>query len=162
MLFCSLSSCTIASPSPIPGRSRVNSSPPRKKGSKIRSFVSSSIPGPAIVTVRSAVAISLLEHQGGDGVFSAEETTVLGETFAHEAGHYLGLFHPVEVDDANAGTFTDEDPVLDTAVCTTVTDCVAAGVAENTMFPIPVGGGIAQQTLTTGQAGVLNLQVLVN
>lgn len=120
--------------------------------------ISSSIPGPAIPTARSAVAVNLTSHEGPDGSFSNEEIRVLGETMAHESGHYLGLFHPVEI---SGGSFVQGDPLADTAVCTTVQDCLNSGVASNLMFPASLAG-VTQETLTTNQGEVINLQVMVD
>jgi len=117
--------------------------------------ISSSIPGPAINTPFSAVAISILEHQGPDGAFSNEEISVFGETFAHESGHYLGLFHPVETD------FVTQDPLEDTAFCSNLAECSSTGVIENLMFPSAVEG-VSQRGLTAGQSGVMNRHLLVN
>ena len=121
--------------------------------------VSSSIPGPAIATDFSAVAISIIAHQGPDGQFSAEEQGIFGETFAHEGGHYLGLFHPVET--SFGGGFSMDDPLTDTPTCGTTSECVAAGIASNVMFPVPVSGQ-TQRNLTSDQGGVVNRQVLVD
>jgi len=118
--------------------------------------VAAAIPGPAVGTSRSAVAISLNEHAGIDGTFSGAETDLLGETLAHEAGHYLGLFHPVEVPD-----FSEGDSLPDTALCQTIEACRAAGLTANLMFPTP-DMGTPQRNLTSQQADVVNLQLLVD
>jgi hypothetical protein len=117
--------------------------------------ISAGIPGAAIPTVRSVVVISLLAHQGVDGVLSPQETVLMGETIAHEAGHYLGLWHVIELG------FGASDPLEDTPTCTTFSECITSGAAVNLMFPSPVFD-INQQTLTNDQAEVLNLQVIVD
>lgn len=122
--------------------------------------VAPTIPGAAVPTTRSAVAVSLIEHEMGDGVFDNDETALLGETLAHEVGHYLGLFHPVEFDFLT-GTFSEGDSLSDTINCTTSGECVAQGTAENNMFPTPVTG-VVQRDMTSEQRGVMNLQVLVD
>jgi hypothetical protein len=117
--------------------------------------IASSIPGPASLTPFSAVAVSNLEHQGPDGIFSAEEIGVFGETFAHESGHYLGLFHPVESD------FVTEDPLPDTVTCNSSSACLNTGTAANLMYFEAVSG-IQQRVLTGDQGAVMNRNVLVN
>ena len=117
--------------------------------------VASAIPGPAILTDFSAVAISLSLHQGVNGVLDGSEIELLGETIAHEAGHFLGLFHPVEIN------FTDFDPLNDTEQCTSNASCVSSDLVNNLMFPFPVSG-VAQRNLTNDQSGVLHRNVLVN
>ncbi|MFN8391463.1 MAG: hypothetical protein U0136_14340 [Bdellovibrionota bacterium] len=124
--------------------------------------VASAVPGPNIPTVTSAVAIDLVQHAGTDGVFSDAEVEVLGETLAHEAGHYLGLSHPVEFADMSHATFVEGDLLPDTATCTSEAQCLANGIVKNVMFPSPVAG-IPQQRDVTGQQGAtLNLQVMVD
>ena len=120
--------------------------------------VSSGIPGPPTPSLRSAVVVSLSAGSGPDGNFSSVETRLLGETFAHEAGHFMGLFHPVEI--ANGPT-TDFDPISDTPTCATFGDCLAnISLTSNLMFPTPVeneqGALIPQNNLSGGQAGVMN------
>lgn len=122
--------------------------------------ISSNIPGPALPTTKSAVALSLTNHAGTDGFLSSEEIQLFGETMAHESGHYLGLFHPVESGE-DENTFEDDDPLADTAVCTTTAECISNGLAQNVLFPIGLPG-IRQQSLTSNQGRVLNLQVLVD
>jgi hypothetical protein len=116
--------------------------------------IASAIPGPAIPTRQSAVAISLAQHQGPDGQFSQEESDILGETMAHEGGHYLGLFHPVE------SNFAIQDPLEDTATCSSFQNCIDTGIGSNNMFPTPLPG-VSQRDLTVNQGEVVNLQVLV-
>lgn len=119
--------------------------------------VAPAIPGPATATTKSAVAVSLAEHQGADGLFDESEVALLGETIAHEVGHYLGLFHPVE---GFAG-FAEGDRLEDTPTCSSESSCVANGLAANNMFPFPVEG-VVQRVLTDDQREVLNLQVIVD
>jgi len=70
--------------------------------------ISGGIPGPPAVggVPRGSVAVGLASYMGGAGTPGG-----LGETMAHEGGHYLGLFHTTE---ANGQSF---DPLPDTPEC---------------------------------------------
>ncbi|MFN8391520.1 MAG: hypothetical protein U0136_14625 [Bdellovibrionota bacterium] len=123
------------------------------------------IPAPPIPTTRSALAVSIVTGSGPDGVFSDEELRLLGETMAHETGHYLGLFHPVDF----SGTFVSaQDPLSDTPTCSQKSECEQnSALAANLMFsePVPNSGGsgfIPQDQLTTQQRAVLNRYVAVD
>lgn len=119
--------------------------------------ISGDIPGPLVSTGKSAVLVSLLLAAGPDGKFSAEEQRLYGETMAHEAGHYLGLFHPVEAD------FESWDALADTPECATEAECIQV-MGRNLMFPFPVCGFAsctAQDELTAEQGGVANRHVVV-
>lgn len=71
--------------------------------------LSSSINGPAMNgTALSGVLINTF---GGFGNMSTADLQLQGETIAHEAGHYLGLFHTTE---KNGRVF---DPFPDTPEC---------------------------------------------
>ncbi len=131
--------------------------------------VAAGIPGPSIPTSKSAVAVSLLAHDAnGDGSYNDAETQLLGETLAHEGGHYLGLFHPVEIAgiDSNGDfVFTYQDPLADTPVCSFEAECLDNGTALLNMFPTPLISGtelVDQTVLTSGQSRVMNLQVIVD
>lgn len=106
--------------------------------------VAGSIPGALVPTGISAVAVSALEASGSNRTFSRAEERLLGETLAHEVGHYLGLFHPVElVVDAPAPE--SWDGLDDTLECTTFAQCEAE-LATNLMYASPVcatGAGAA-------------------
>ncbi|MSQ00421.1 MAG: hypothetical protein EXR71_00840 [Myxococcales bacterium] len=113
------------------------------------------IPGPLVPSSHSGVAVSWLVHAGTDAVFSGDEIEVLAETMAHEVGHYLGLFHPVE------SNWKGWDALSDTKRCTATGACEAA-LADNLMFPYPVCGNnscTAQTALSDDQVGVLQLNV---
>ncbi len=113
------------------------------------------IPGPYVASSHSGVAVSWLIHAGTDAAFSDDEVQVLAETMAHEVGHYLGLFHPVESD------WNYWDALGDTKRCTATGACEAA-LADNLMFPYPVCGAnscTAQTALSDDQVGVLQLNV---
>lgn len=113
------------------------------------------LPGPYLDSVHSAVAVSWLIHAGADASFSDDEVEVFAETMAHEAGHYLGLFHPVEMD------WAAWDALGDTRRCSAEAACEDA-LGDNLMFPYPVCGEsscVEQSLLTDDQTGVLSLNV---
>lgn len=114
--------------------------------------IAGDIPGPLAPTPRSGVLVDALASAGPDGVFEAEEVRLLGETLAHEAGHYLGLFHPVET------TWDRWDALDDTDECTGEARCVDA-LRDLLMFPFPVCGFVGctpQDVITPDQAGVVH------
>jgi hypothetical protein len=79
---------------------------------------------------------------------------------AHEAGHYLGLFHPIELSN---GQVVSVDPLTDTDECSTEVACVAnPSLFNNLMYPNGDNGAGEAGLLTPQQRGVLNLQVLVD
>ena len=90
-----------------------------------------STPGTLLATPRAAVLVSWLEGAGPDGVFSAPEIQLLGETLAHEFGHYMGLYHPVESD------YDAWDALDDTIDCSAQDECERI-LKNNLMFPYPV------------------------
>ncbi len=117
--------------------------------------ISGDIPGPLLATTRSGVLISATLSAGIDGEFDAEETRLLGETMAHEASHYIGLFHPVET------TWDAWDILSDTDECGSEPACVD-DLGQNLMFPFPVCGSATcapQDAITPEQAGVLHRYV---
>lgn len=124
--------------------------------------VSGGIPGPAVPSVRSGVAVSINAHLDPQGVLTVDGVRVLAETMAHESGHYLGLFHPIEIDftDPN-NAFILGDPLADTPYCATLPECVANGLVQNLMFPSPVGN-TPQEQLTLDQGKEVNLQPIVD
>lgn len=110
------------------------------------------IPGPLMYTSESAVAVSATLGAGTDGRFSPGEVALLGETMAHEVGHFLGLYHPVE------SGFLKWDSLDDTPECTASVPCVEA-LGTNLMFPFPVcnsAGCAPQQQITPDQAALAN------
>lgn len=124
--------------------------------------ISGGIPGSYFPSPRSAIVIGLEAHQGIDGSLSLTERRVMGETIAHEAGHYLGLFHPVERNILQADAFGGDDPLGDTPVCVTINECIAIGLTNNLMFPVTFDPNNSQQTITPEQSDVMNIQPLVN
>jgi len=114
--------------------------------------VAGGIPGPLVPTAYSVVTVAALTHAGGDGVFDAEEIRLLAETMAHETGHFLGLFHPVEQ------TWDAWDAVDDTPQCDSQASCIQA-LGSNLMFPYPLCTTTScrpQDELTPGQGAVVN------
>ncbi|MCB9679183.1 MAG: hypothetical protein H6737_29035 [Alphaproteobacteria bacterium] len=110
------------------------------------------IPGPMVSSGRSAVAVSAGLHAGADGRFSAAEVQLLGETIAHETGHFIGLFHPVEL------TFDSWDALDDTPDCTGDFAC-RESLGANLMYPTPICDGVScvpQVGLTPQQGAVAN------
>jgi hypothetical protein len=96
---------------------------------------------------------------GGSGIAVStdkfDDADTLAKVIAHELGHYLGLFHPVELEGFVL------DPLPDTPECRLDNDtnengyldpneCVGIG-AGNLMFPVMSGG----TTITDDQAEVL-------
>ncbi len=115
------------------------------------------IPGPLFATGQSAVVVSASMHSGDDLAFSNGEIAILGETMAHEAGHFLGLFHPVE------STYDLWDVLDDTPECSSADECQAV-LENNLMFPYPVcdsNSCVPQNELSDGQAAVGNRYVAV-
>jgi len=114
------------------------------------------IPGPLVPTPRSGVQISTLLAAGPDGEFSDGEIRLLAETMAHEVGHFLGLFHPVEAD------WSAWDVLSDTKHCNNERGCVET-LGDNLMFPFPLCAGsgasvqcLTQDVITDEQAAVLH------
>lgn len=112
------------------------------------------IPGSPLPSVKSCVGVSAINAAGYDGVFSPDDIRVLGETLAHEVGHFMGLFHPVE------GDFATFDPLTDTPTCGGESSCDSA-LGANNMYYVPVGN-TPQFNLTPQQRGVLNLYAAVD
>jgi len=119
--------------------------------------IAGDIPGPLVATRRSGILVSASQSAGTDGEFDAVDVRVLGETLAHETGHYLGLFHPVEV------TFDTWDALSDTPECDGEFNCVEA-MEDFLMFPFPVCGLVActpQDVVTDEQGAVVNRHVAI-
>lgn len=113
--------------------------------------LSGGVPGALTAAPRAAVAISWLANAGQDGVFDEDEVQLLGDTLAHEAGHFAGLVHPVEI------SWDQWDALSDTIACSRRADC-EGDLADNNMFPYPLCSRSAcepQDALTEEQAAVL-------
>lgn len=121
-----------------------------------------SIPNALSPTRRAALVVSWLAHAGRDGLFNAGEVRVLGETLAHEVGHYAGLFHPVE------SGYDAWDALSDTPECGSEGDCDRR-LGTHLMYPYPLCGlagtpdsCATQDVLSADQAGVLHRYVGVD
>ncbi|MDP2311747.1 MAG: hypothetical protein Q8P41_02500 [Pseudomonadota bacterium] len=116
------------------------------------------IPGPYASADHAAVFVSWLANAGSDAEFQEADILLFGETMAHEVGHFVGLFHPVE------DGWEYWDALEDTSDCTGMGACEGS-LGANLMFPYPVctGGSAAsclrQDVLSGGQAGVVNRYV---
>lgn len=113
--------------------------------------ITGGIPASMTATPRSAICISWLANSGLDGDFSEDDIRLFGETLAHETGHYLGLYHPVEMDWSYYDAIPDTD-----SDCSRRTDCEDA-LGDNLMFPYPVCTRTSctpQDQMTDGQVGV--------
>lgn len=108
------------------------------------------IPGPLVATGNSAVAISVATNAGPDLAFDQGEIGILGETLAHEVGHFLGLSHPVQA------TFDSWDALDDTPQCSGY-ECDEV-LGANLMYPYPVCDGdcVRQGELTPQQGRQAN------
>jgi hypothetical protein len=117
--------------------------------------IAARIPGPfnRQGTIRSG---TLAAYQG-DGV-----GTLLGETLAHEFGHFLGLYHTSQTN-GNLDGIVGFDPISDTPLCAT-SDITGGGLGAcpdvtNLMFPIATG--VPQRDLTAEQGVVIRLNPAV-
>ncbi len=114
------------------------------------------IPGPLAPARRGVVVVSWLLHAGTDGVVDQTDAQGMGETMAHEIGHYLGLFHPVELD--GSGNYSGYgDALADTPTCGSYSDCLNS-LGTNLMFPYRTcdnAGCERQDDITADQAAVL-------
>jgi hypothetical protein len=113
------------------------------------------IPGPYVPAQSGAVFVSWLANAGADARFSPSDVLLYGETMAHEVGHYLGLFHPVEAD------YRHWDALADTEECGGWRAC-DDGLGANLMYPYPVctgataGSCVRQTVLSDAQSGVVH------
>jgi hypothetical protein len=111
------------------------------------------IPGAMTAGDQSVVAIAVWLHAGANGRFNDAELGSLGETMAHEVGHYLGLVHPVQYDgDLNVVAF---DALDDTERCSSWERCDQL-LGENLMYPY---SGRSMFNLTDDQMGVMHRYV---
>jgi hypothetical protein len=78
----------------------------------------------------------------------------MGQTMAHEIGHFLGLRHTSE----HGGSA--HDPISDTAECGDPQDATACPDHTNFMFPFSISG-VSQEGVSNGQQYVLQRAALV-
>lgn len=103
--------------------------------------VSGGLPGPPglLGSVSSGVAVS-----------PQEEADLTGDVLSHELGHFLGLWHPTEMNG------TTQDPIRDTETCSfdpeDIRSLSRCRTLDNVMFPILTG--IADE-ITPGQCLVV-------
>lgn len=111
------------------------------------------LPGPLVPSTVSAIVVSWLANAGGDGVFSPDDVQLYGEVLAHEAGHYLGLFHPVEE------SYDYWDSLRDTPECSGQVQCEGL-LGTNLMFPYSICDGascVSATMITRDQRSVMQL-----
>lgn len=111
------------------------------------------IPGSLESSPSAAVIASASLALGTNGTYDPGEKRLFAETLAHESGHYLGLFHPVET------SWEEWDALDDTEGCSTEASCLEA-MQDNLMFAFPycdAGGCIPQTVLTEEQRLVMNM-----
>ncbi|MCB9673486.1 MAG: hypothetical protein H6737_00125 [Alphaproteobacteria bacterium] len=113
------------------------------------------VPNAAFDGPRAVLGLAALKAAGQDGAFDDEEVRLFGEAMAHEAAHFLGLFHPVELD------FAHTDALGDTATCSGREACEDA-LGGNLLFPYPICGSgdcVPAEGLTRDQRGVAHRYV---
>jgi len=130
------------------------------------------VPGPPSLhgTGRSGIAINMADFIGAEGDALATVSADLELIMAHEAGHYMGLYHTTErnglaLDD---GGILGQDPLSDTPLCPDSADtsgnmvlsadeCADHG-GGNLMFWSPKTNGRA---LTSKQGSVINASAVI-
>jgi hypothetical protein len=80
--------------------------------------------------------------------------STLGQTMAHEIGHFLGLRHTTE----HGGS--EHDPISDTPECSDPQNGTSCRDHRNFMFPFSITG-VNQEGVTDGQTYVLKRSALV-
>jgi hypothetical protein len=113
--------------------------------------VAGHIPGPIVPSPLGASVVGWLANAGGDGTFSDADIQLYGEVLAHEVGHYVGLFHPVE------RTFDTWDALADTPECRTESLCESM-LGTNLMFPYSICDAtscLSTTAITAAQQGVV-------
>ncbi|NCG18079.1 MAG: hypothetical protein GWP91_03585, partial [Rhodobacterales bacterium] len=109
--------------------------------------ISAGIPGTIVPSENTFVNISWLVHAGGNGTFDPDEISLMGETMAHEVGHYAGLYHPVE------WGYYWWDFIDDTVECSNANQCESQ-LGTNLMFPYSIcdqNGCLPTEDITPGQ-----------
>ncbi len=114
--------------------------------------VAGRIPGPIVQSPLSAIVVGWLANAGGDGAFSDNDIQLYGEVLAHEVGHFVGLFHPVE------RAYDHWDSLSDTIECASASSCDAM-LGTNLMFPYSIcdgSGCLSTTVITNDQRGVMH------
>ncbi|EQA34735.1 hypothetical protein LEP1GSC047_1499 [Leptospira inadai serovar Lyme str. 10] len=127
--------------------------------------ISAGIPGlpGKIGTPKSGMAVFIENHRSSGLVgadLSSTDQTFLANTIAHEGSHFLGLYHPAEIDQSSQ---VYVDPLPETPECRnpgsngklTINNCLGTGFynsgALNLMFPL--GNASVDQSQLTGEQG---------
>ncbi|TGK11667.1 pappalysin-1 domain protein [Leptospira fletcheri] len=120
------------------------------------------LPG-KIGTPKSGMAVFIENHRSSGvvgGNLSDTDLTFLANTIAHEGSHFLGLYHPVEIDQSSQ---VYVDPLPETPECRnpgtngqiTISGCLGSGFynsgALNLMFPL--GNASVNQSQLSGEQG---------
>lgn len=111
-----------------------------------------SIPGGLSASEKSGVILSASANAGPDLAYSSSEIDLLGSTMAHEIGHMLGLFHPVDLG------YDRWDALDDTENCESESACQTA-LGSNLMYPTALcsqSSCLTQDAITINQAGVMH------
>ncbi len=127
----------------------------RIRGENFTYGISAGIPGTIVPSEATYVNLSWLVHAGVNGTWEPGEATLMGETMAHEVGHYAGLYHPVE------DGYYYWDFISDTVECTTRNQCETA-LGTNLMFPYSIcdqNGCLPTEDITDGQGAVMHQSV---
>lgn len=124
----------------------------------IKDFQVSQAPGLLGVSLGLPGAQGIHGSNGTGLVFTSvnlrQSPADLGQTMAHEIGHFLGLRHTTE----HGGD--SHDPISDTPRCSNPERGPSCADAENFMFPFSLGG-VNQTQTTEGQSFVLRRTGLV-
>ncbi|GBF48537.1 metallopeptidase family M12B Reprolysin-like protein [Leptospira ryugenii] len=136
--------------------------------------ISAGIPGvPGITGTKKSGMVVFIEPHRSSGAagssLSTTDQTFMGDTMAHEAGHFLGLFHTNErggFNSSSSNALNRRDTLTDTPYCLSTRDvnsngtvdineCSGTGFtnsgASNLMFW--AGDGVTAQTQLTGEQG---------
>jgi hypothetical protein len=124
----------------------------------IEDFNISDVPGLLGLSTGIPGAAGLHGTSASGLVFSTaslgKDNGTLGQTMAHEIGHFLGLRHTTE----HGGS--EHDPITDTPECAAPDLAFLCSDAENFMFPFALGNNKQTKT-TSGQSFVVQRNPLV-
>lgn len=120
--------------------------------------VAAGIPGPVSMTGAwgAGVVVAVDEHLNGAG--DALDTTLMGETMAHEGGHQMGLFHTTESDGSRTERL-DDTPECPGSADRDNDDYFSAEECsdfDGRNFMFWVSGSFTQDQITADQTWVLN------
>jgi hypothetical protein len=124
----------------------------------IEDFNISDVPGLLGISTGIPGAAGLHGASASGLVFSTaslgKDNATLGQTMAHEVGHFLGLRHTTE----HGGS--EHDPITDTPECVSPDLAFLCNDANNFMFPFSLGDNKQTKT-TSGQSFVIQRNPLV-